>query len=202
MHNLQRVLLLLSIVVASGCGTTTGTPVAPVGSAPQLAGDWISPCTSMSATQAFVLDFDIAEETWAIDYVVYGDSTCTNKFLTVHIEGPYEVGAASKVVAGAYDARFAFTQKTITPHSAGAAGFLESDAGCKLAGFAEGVAKDVSESGCAALGQSPIAGCPADFDLVKLDGDSLTFGSRPADNNMCTEAKRPTALASVSTRRK
>ncbi len=49
--------------------------------------------------------------------------------------------------------------------------------------------------GCAGFGQYPGADCPADYDVVKRDGDDLFFGARPADNDMCTAAKRPAALS-------
>jgi hypothetical protein len=203
-NSLLALSLLVLVPVASGCGSSSSTPAAtPAGTnAPDLSGKWQSACTPMSDTQGFVLDFDLTDKTWGLDYVVYGDKACTSKFLTVRIEGPYEVGSASKTVAGAHDARFAFTKKTITPHSAAAAGYLASDAGCNQPGFAEGVAKDVGATGCANLGQRPISACPADYDLVKVDGDTLFFGARPADNDMCTEAKRPTAISQLGSKRK
>ena len=50
--------------------------------------------------------------------------------------------------------------------------------------------------GCAGLGAYPVADCPADYDIVKLseDGTELSFGARPADNNMCTPENRPTTF--------
>jgi hypothetical protein len=52
-------------------------------------------------------------------------------------------------------------------------------------------------AGCAAFGQYPAAQCPADFDLLDVDGGTLHFGNRPADNNMCTPDRRPTQLSTV-----
>jgi hypothetical protein len=60
----------------------------------------------------------------------------------------------------------------------------------------------VLQTGCAGFGQYPGADCPADFDVVKRDGDDLFFGARPADNDMCTAAKRPTALSPVANHRR
>ncbi len=54
----------------------------------------------------------------------------------------------------------------------------------------------------AGLGQRPIASCPADYDLVKVENDALVFGSRPADNDMCSSEKRPTSLSALSSKRK
>jgi hypothetical protein len=50
------------------------------------------------------------------------------------------------------------------------------------------------DKGCLGFGQYPKTQCSADYDLVKVEGDKLQFGKRPADNNMCTPGKRPTAL--------
>jgi hypothetical protein len=193
-------LLLSLFAITLGCASNGAPPASPGQTAPSLVGRWKSACTPMSDTQAFALDFDIAASTWKLDYVVFGDKTCSAKFFTVHIEGPYAIGAASTVVPGAYDARFAFDKKTITPHGAAAAQFLSSDMGCKLA-FTDGVATDVGGSGCANLGQYPIAKCAADYDVVKIEGDALHFGDRPKDNDMCTEAKRPRALSPLGSAR-
>jgi len=35
------------------------------------------------------------------------------------------------------------------------------------------------------------------YDIVKLDGDKLQFGDRPADNDMSTPEKRPTKPSQV-----
>jgi hypothetical protein len=191
--------LTASALVLAACGaaspaTTTTAP----GTAPALTGAWTSPCTPMNDQQAFSLAFVIEPATWAVDYTVFADTSCTTKFMTVHIDGPYEIGATSTVVPDAHDARFGFTTKSVIPHLEAAAQFLASPAGCGLAGFAVGQAMDISTTGCANLGQRPIAACAADFDLVKLEGDQLTFGERPADNDMCSEDKRPRALSQLS----
>jgi hypothetical protein len=135
-----------------------------------------------------------------VDYVVHGDEACASDFITVHIEGPYDLPGPSAVVAGAYDGVFSFTQKTITPGSAGAADFLNSLGSC--GSFTEGVATDIYQNGCAPLGQYPAAQCSADYDVVSFDGQTLRFGARPADNNMCTPENRPTELSPVALTKK
>lgn len=155
----------------------------------------------MNAQQGFSLTFDLATSTWGLDYAVLGDTACTAPFFTVRIEGPYEVGAPSATVPGANDARFAFTKKTITPHVDTAAQFLSSAQGCGRPGFAVSQASDVTDLGCAALGQYPRSKCAADYDVVAVSGDVIRFGERPADNDMCTEDKRPKALSQVGSRR-
>jgi hypothetical protein len=51
---------------------------------------------------------------------------------------------------------------------------------------------DISETGCAAW--APVAVCGEDHDLLALTDEGLHFGVRPADNDMCTADKVPTAL--------
>lgn len=150
----------------------------------------------MNPNQAFQLDFKIAKDIWAVDYTVYGDVKGTSPFVTVHIEGPYEIGEPSSVVAGAFDARFGITRKTLLPHHAAAAAFLNG-AGGKVQGFKAGEALDITATGFAPFGQYPVSQVNADYDLVMLDGDKLYFGERPADNDMGTPAKRPRSLAKV-----
>jgi hypothetical protein len=162
--------------------------------AADLAGDWTSGCFDPGTGQGTRLDFDLTASDWGIDYQVFGDAACAVPFLTVRIEGPYTLGAPSALVEGARDGEFAFTSKTVTPHSADAAGFLESAYGCGYPGFAEGVAADLAD-GCPGLGQQPLSTCDRDYDIVWLDGDELRFGLRPADNDMCTEDRRPTELS-------
>lgn len=182
----------LSTGLLAGCA---GSQVREEAQAPSIVGKWKSPVTPMSATQAFQLDFDIQKDSWMVDYTVFGDSKGSNKFVTVHIEGPYELGGPSELVPGAFEGRFGITRKTITAHNAGAAGYLNSVGG-KVQGFKAGIPLDITQSGFAPFGQYPVSKVNADYDLVKLDGDKLTFGDRPADNDMGSPDKRPKKLAS------
>ena len=156
--------------------------------------------TPTSDTQGSQLDFDIQAANWVEDYAVFGDKDGKRKPFTARIECPCVLGGA----AGAceFDGKFSFAKKPVTPHNDAAAKFLASADGCNTAGFKSGTAKDISESGCAKLGQRPLKDCGADFDLVKVEGDVLTFGERPADQDMCTEAKRPKALSKLSMKKK
>jgi hypothetical protein len=187
------------LALAVACGTS-GSSQTPQGE-DSLAGRWVSDCVPMNDQQGFALDFDIQPRTWALDYVVHGDKACGGKFMTVRIEGPYEVGATAATVPGAREARFGFTKKTVTAHTPEAVGFLSSAAGCGLQGLVQGTPFDISQTGCATLGQRPVAACSADYDLVKRDGERLQFGARPADNDMCSPEKRPQALSPLTVKK-
>jgi len=68
-------------------------------------------------------------------------------------------------------------------------------AGCGADAWEIDVGQSVAEEGCAAFGQYPLADCAADYDIVSRDGDTMFFGSRPMDNDMCTPERRPVELS-------
>lgn len=188
-------------LATSACGSPGTEAPAPATTASQtrldITGKFASACVKAGGSPT-KLTFDIGASEWKLDYVTYGDEACTTPFATVHIEGPYELSGPSPTVNGATLGRFAFSKKTVKAHMAAASGFLASEKGCGAGTFPENAAVDIGATGCAGLGQRPITQCGQDFDLVFLEGDTLTFGERPADNDMCTEAKRPTAKAGLS----
>lgn len=185
---------MMALLAACG-GSQSAAPgsAAPDAAAPDVAGHWRSDCVPAPDGKGFLqLDFHNTTSRWQLAYTAHGDAACTQPLLVVDIEGPYEIGAASPTVAGAREAVFRFDRKTVTPKIAGLADMLNQQCG---GGFAVGAAKDVSDAGCAGLGQYPKAQCGADYDVVARDGDALRFGQRPANNDLCTPAHRPTALA-------
>lgn len=190
---------LLALCLAfclAGCGddgtsNTTGTTPEPTPKAADLVGKWKSACVDPGNGQGFTLSFDLTASNWKLDYDSFADATCATKNLTVHIEGAYRLGDASQSVMGAREGEFDFDVKTVTPASDGAAMFLGT--ACGGGTFTAGQATDIL-GGCAGIGAYPVADCPTDYDIIKRDGDTLTFGLRPMDNNMCSPDKRPTAL--------
>lgn len=197
-RHLAASLALSGALAAAGCGggstaADAATTDTSGGESASIVGAWRSACLPQGEAQSFSLDFDITASRWSLDYDVFGDTSCGAAFLTVHIEGPYEIGGPS-AVEGAREARFGFDRKTITAHAEGAAGYLGSLEGCGDGAFVVGEAEDISVTGCAPMGQRPIASCGQDYDLVSVDATSLRFGARPADNDLCTPAARPTSL--------
>jgi hypothetical protein len=187
----RTALTTLALAIPAALGACADDQDAPT---IDLAGRWQSACTDPGSGQALRLHFDLTDEAWALDYESFGDAACAAPALTVHIEGPYAVTGTSATVTGAHEARFGFTRKTVTPSSDGAAAFLAQ--ACGGGSFVAGTAADIS-GGCAGLGMYPIASCAADYDLVARTGGQLQFGARPADNDMCTEDRRPTALSTI-----
>lgn len=185
--------LLLSLIAACGGAQSPSEPEPP-----SLVGRWNSDCIVASPQQVFRLAFDLDATTWKLDYRAFGDAACATPFLTVHIEGGYQLTGASAQVPGANEARFEFAVRTVTPHHDAAAQFLASSGGCGRAGFVAGVATDILEQGCAGLGAYPRASCPAELDLAWREGSTLRLGARPADGNLCSEERRPAALSPVA----
>jgi hypothetical protein len=111
-------------------------------------------------------------------------------------EGPWRATGESKQVPGASEASFDFKKKTVTLLAKDAAKGFGMD-GC---GLTLGKAKDVSKDGCSFVASVEKYG--REFDLLKRDGERLFFGARPADGDMGSEAKRPTALGAPLVQKK
>lgn len=195
--NVRTLTLAALTALVTACSAPQSTD--PATPRVDIAGRWASACVANGSGQYIQLRFAMTRADWTLDYVTYADAACATPFVTARIEGPYEVTAASSV-AGASEATFRFTRKTLRAHGAAAAGFLSSAQGCGRA-FAADVDVDISAEGCAGFGQRPIAACGQDYDLVSLSGDSLRFGQRPSDNDMCTPSRRPGALSPLSVQR-
>ena len=191
--------LALCVWGASACGNSAKPDEDPSEARPpQLAGRYVSACTPQpqadGSTSYFKLDFDLTATRWTLDYVVFADEACATKALTVNIRGPYELTAPSSQVEGAWEGRFGFDAKTMTPHAQFMVDMLAGIQGCGAGGWTLDQATDVS-GGCAPFGQYPLSQCGADYDVVKLNEGSVQFGQRPANNDMCEPGKRPTALS-------
>jgi hypothetical protein len=192
---MNRIALFLALPLVAACSSSSSpSPDDPASVAAAIVGNWQDTCFDAGNGQHAQLTFAIEAERWAVDYVVHGDATCTAPLGDVHIAGTYQILEASPTVSGANDAVFSFDTRTVTPKAQPFADYLDSLEGCGAGGFQVGVAADIKATGCAAIGSYPQASCSADYDVVKTDGTTLQFGARPADNNMCSADKRPTAL--------
>jgi len=182
---------LTATVTLPACGGANSRDDEPAPASDELAGLWVSNCIDPGNGQGFTLAFDLTDSTWALDYTAFADAACGTRTLTAHIEGPYTLGAVSAVAPETREGEFGFSRKTVTPHNEGAAGFLPQ--ACGGGTFTVGAPTDIT-AGCPGLGAYPIADCPTDHDIVTVVDDVLHFGARPADNDMCSPEKRPTAL--------
>lgn len=142
----------------------------------------------------FVLD----RGKWSLRFTLALDPAMTKPVFDFRTLGTYSVGASSPTVAHAFETTFTEEKKFVTLRTADPE--LAKAFGLAACGLSVGVEKDVSIEGCALW--RPVADCGRDFDLLALDQpDRLFFGVRPADNDMCTPDKRPTALLPAVVRR-
>ena len=193
---------LVALALAGCPGGQTKPDNALAATTPPIVGAWASSCFGVAnedGTDGFAqLVFDMKPTTWALDYTMFSDDACSARLGTFHIDGPWVVERPSTTLPGAFEARFDFATRTVTPHVDGYIAFLQSMA-CGQPPYAVGTPQDVLAAGCPALGFQPVAACPSDYDLVFVNGSTLQFGARPADNNMCTPDRRPTALGAPLT---
>lgn len=141
--------------------------------------------------------FTFQKGKWTLVFTLALDSALTMPVFQFRTLGTYRLDAPSVSVNHAWNAVFYETHKYLTlktadPGLAQAFGL----AACQLTPDRE---QDISLTGCSLW--KPISACNEDHDLLAMDAAGrLYFGQRPADNDMCTAAKRPTALTPPVTR--
>jgi hypothetical protein len=163
---------------------------------PTLAGAWQSNCfTVVNADDtegSARIVVGVTHSLWALDRHLFADDACTAPTGTIHVDGGYELEAPSPTTPGAWNVRFDFRSRTITPQVDGFIAYMES----LSCGDSFGVDRstDVLDTACPALGFRAFGDCQAEHDMVAVDGDTLRFGMRPADGDLCEPPRRPTAL--------
>lgn len=135
-------------------------------------------------------EFVFRDGHWSLDFTHALDPAMTRRTFRFRTGGAYRVAEPSPAVEGAFHTVFDEDWKHVTlltdaPEIVAAMGLAEC-------GLAFNLETDVSETGCAAW--RPVASCGEDHDLLALGPEGLHFGVRPADNDLCTPEKTPTAL--------
>lgn len=196
-------LCLAALGLAAGCATSSGarseasTHVTPR----QLEGAWTSEVCEAMPPQAdgsrtyFKRHFNLTQKDWTLHFQAFGDPACTVKLFTARVEGPYTLLQDSERVPGATEGNFQFARQYMTVYVQPVADWFQG-AGCGGHPWKLGEEQETSGTGCVFL--KPIAKCGMDHDVLKVEGSRLFFGHRPADNDMCTPDKRPSALAEVA----
>jgi hypothetical protein len=165
--------------------------------APAVKGTWKSAAAEDMGNGSFCSrEFKLTDTTWALTFTIYADKELKTPLVAMGFEGPWRATGESKQVPGASEASFDFKKKTVTLLAKDAAKGFGMD-GC---GLTPGKAKDVSKDGCSFVASVEKYG--REFDLLKRDGERLFFGARPADGDMGSEAKRPTALGAPLVQKK
>jgi hypothetical protein len=135
-------------------------------------------------------EFVFSDGQWSLTFIHALDPAMTQRTFQFRTGGAYTVGQESESVSGAFHTVFDEDWKhltLLTPVSEIAAAMGMADCGLTV-----NLEVDISETGCAAW--RPVSVCGEDHDLLALSNEGLHFGVRPADNDMCTADKTPTAL--------
>lgn len=141
--------------------------------------------------------FTFGDGTWTLRFTLGLDPQLAQPVFEFRTYGTYEVLEPSAVVAEAYEALFLEEKKFLTLKTDNEQ--LATAFGLASCGLEPNVEKDISVEGCALW--AAVAVCNEDHDLLSLDEEGLLyFGERPADNNMCTADRRPTALTPAVTK--
>jgi Adenomatosis polyposis coli down-regulated 1 len=132
---------------------------------------------------------------WALEFTQYADAACTTPSLRAFFYGRYRVTEPSSAVAGAYHATFGFSVKRLALYDDGLLAQANGGA-CGTRVWTRGREEDVSSTGC--LWVVPVSACREEFDLVKVEGERLLLGERPAaGTDLCRADRRAGALRSL-----
>jgi Adenomatosis polyposis coli down-regulated 1 len=139
--------------------------------------------------------FVFLDDEWALEFTQYSDAACTTPSLRAFFHGRYRITEPSSALAGAYHATFGFSVKRLTLYDDGLLA-QANRGGCGTRTWTRGREEDVSSTGC--LWVVPISACREEFDLVKLEGERLLLGARPAaGTDLCHADRRARALRSL-----
>lgn len=144
--------------------------------------------------------FTFREGTWRIRFTVTSDADGGAPLFSGDFSGTFTI-AEYTPLSDAFEARFFFSQRTLTPGNEEIAAAMDA-AGCGTMPWRTGAAQDVHELGCEPFRVYPSAACRGEYDLIRLRGDRLFFGARPADGNLCSESRRPITLTKRAVIRK
>lgn len=174
---------MCSISFAISC---TDDPLAKETS--ELQGSWASAgCEDVGNGFFLIRRFTFDGTHWEGTGSIYHDAACTVPAFDFSNAGEVDILEKSKLVAGAYEANFGETAKTLTMRDPAIAGFVNSQpAGtCGGAPWVVDQAQDISTTGCQTFGQQSTTVCPREYDLVAVMGDSLFLGDRTPPNDLC-----------------
>lgn len=169
---------------------------------PNITGHWVSPGVEIrkganGMTLFLRRDFHTDATRSTARLLFYADPEGKVSTLTLHLEGPYEILGPSSLVSGAWEADFHFDRAKVTAHNDFFVDLLNSAPPGKngTQKWVAGVEQDVTATrGCVSLGLD-IDAKNTEYDLVKREGERLSYGARPDDGGLLdTRARRPKAL--------
>lgn len=144
--------------------------------------------------------FTFREGTWRIRFTVTSDAGEHEALFSGDFGGTFAIGEYTPLL-DAFEARFFFSERTLTPGNEQVAAALDA-AGCGTMPWRAGAAQDIHELGCEPFRAYPSSACRAEYDLIRIHGDRLFLGVRPPDGNLCSESRRPISLTELAVIRK
>lgn len=135
-------------------------------------------------------EFVLTNGTWQLIFTHALDPDMTQRTFEFRTGGAYDIKGPNQTVEGAFNGTFFEEWKHVTLLTDSAQ--IVAAMGMADCGLTYNLETDISETGCAAW--RPVAVCGEDHDILAMTDEGLHFGVRPADNDMCTPDKRPTAL--------
>jgi len=193
--DMKNTMLMCLAVVMAACG---GDPKYEQ-TLKNLEGTWLAPCVAnppdMNGQVSYARPkFSYAANTsGAFEYALFGDAACTYPLATFLLESNITLGKELPAVgSGVYELDVKYKKITATPF---VDGFVMAfgQAQCGNAAWQTGVGQDISATGC--FNFKPLAACPADYDVARVEGAQFFNGARDAD--MCVPAGRPTRLSTT-----
>lgn len=167
--------------------------------APSLAGKFKAACRFSLEVQGTKLyetnELEGTDTTYTMNVSLFLDPACSTKFVTLGEKATYVVRATARP-DGASELDVTRSAMTMTAHHPAALPMLDNGK-CGAPPWSVAQTQDVYAGGCGVAGFAPAAVCTKDFDLLKVSGDRFSFGKRPADNDLCTQEKRPSELSNV-----
>jgi hypothetical protein len=168
--------------------------------APRLAGTWENErCVTVvreGRTSSSKSRFTFRVGEWTLEFTQYADGECRTPALRAFFEGPYQIERPSTGVPGAHDVTFGFARKRVALYQQGLL-VQANDGACGPRRWTYGESQDVSDRAC--FGVVPISACAEEYDLVKVEGDRLFLGERPAPGrDLCAPERRAPTLRSVA----
>lgn len=165
---------------------------------PDLSGRWTSAgCEAIASPggglSRLTRDYVFADDAWRMDLTFFGDQDCRERSFSLSVEGHYALGAKSPTIPGATRVRFAMERLKLTPYTDEMAAVF-SRGNCGGGPWLVGIGQDVTEAGCL-QGIPSVRSCPAEYDVVKREGDSLRLGDR--SRSLCVPGAYPAKLGAA-----
>lgn len=174
-------LLSITLLFASGL----------VFSATEYDGNWHAGCAGQQGGYS-TENVKIGDNKIDYNIAVFGDASCTNKYVDLMTSGSLDIGAMSQSTEMARETQIIFSKITITPRSAFVAMMLNSKNMCGHKDWKVNVAKNVAGEECDEQ-KMPKIGDSA-YDLVSIQNSKLFYGEKTEENDGTTPEKRPKNL--------